>query len=751
MRVVFALLLLISPGLLPADGPDPSLPAGDQRAIRELQAKEYGAPTLADDAPAGEGLLALAALGSSASQPGDQSLQADDYAALLALLQRYRDDLLKMGMDSSELQAQLSILQARTNELEARLDALQPRDGLKLYGRFYSLYDDLEVLGPGYIPQTSAVTSITPGSYGKSVPNQGVRTMIGQAHAQLQMEGTRGPVTGYAQMDLLMPWGDNVGQVGLRKVDVEMRLPIAVEAGDLDASLTPLTLWRSDSYQPFEPSLFSERYQRMEDDLLLKPNDWPITGVRLSTQALLFNSVTLRIQYLAGTVGNAAAASLINYSQEYVYLESPSAGGYGLLERYNTYLQGWQISAPMLENRLSLGYEGLVFFDVSSTGPTTAGQGFEAMNESVQSLSASYKSDHILFDAEAAVSSYQEPWQSTSPESAEGPLTGTALTADGTWKGDKGYVKVFGRFVSSGFHASGAQGRTVDYAYQFLGPFLTENSQIGASGTEGLEGTAGGGFGSADIALSNASRLNDQLIPPGVFTSANPTQPGGVWQNLLAYGPGEEIDPYGPATPNRAGGGLEATYSFFNGGLAPLASAESFEELDPVTASMGNIIDPSLGSFDVFSMTRYRGGLMLDLAPMMNFPLRVGGGVTMTDSQNGQQTNGITDSMTTQTTDFSVQWNAGHPMGVQAGYRQMTAQGQDETFVFGSSGETWETMGVGVWWRPTPMLSVDVTTTMGTTTIPGHPAAVKSSVSADNPESGNLQWAENLVRATLEF
>jgi hypothetical protein len=747
MRVFLALLLLISPSLLLAD--DPSMPPGDQRAIRELQDKAYGSPSLPTGASSGESLLALAALGSEATQPGDQTLQADDYAALLALLQRYRDDLLKMGMDSSELQAQLSILEVRTKELEARLDALQPKDGLKIYGRFYSLYDDLQVLGPGYIPQTNLVQNITPGSYGKQ-PNQGIRTMIGQAHAELSLEGTRGAVTGYAQMDVVMPWGENVGMVGLRKVDVEMRLPITFEAGDLDASLTPLTLWRNDSYQPFQPSIFSERYQRMQDDLLLKPNDWPFTGARASTDALLFNSVTLHMQYLVGTVGNAAGSALVNYAQEYVYLESPSVGGYGLLERYNTYMQGWMLTAPMLQNRLNLGYEGLEFFDVASTAPGSgAVSGYMPMNEAVQSVSADYKSDHFVVDGEAAASNYQAPWINDSIPAAQGPLTGTALTADGTWKGDNGYLKVFGRYVSSGFHAAGAQGRTVDYAYQFLGPFLTENSQIGANGTEGLEGNGAGGIAGANIPLSNASRLNDQLIPPGVYTGSS--APGGVWQNLLAYGPGEEIDPYGAATPNLAGVGVEATYKFFNGILTPLASAESFQELDPMSSSMGALIDPTGNTFTPFSMSRYRGGLMLDLAPMINFPLRVGGGLTMTDAENGQQVNGISNNMSTQTTDISLQWNAGHPVGIQAGYRQMMAQGQDETFVFKPGGETWDITGLGVWWRPSPTLSVDVTTTLGHTIVADNPAAVKSSVSGNNPESGNLQWTENLVRVTLEF
>jgi hypothetical protein len=739
MRVFLALLILISPGLLKA-ADDPSMPAADQRAIRELQDKAYGSPTLPTDASGGESLLALAALGSTASQPGDQNLQADDYAALLALLQRYRDDLLKMGMDSSELQAQLTVLEARTKELEARLDALQPRDGLKIYGRFYSLFDDLQVLGPGYIPPTPAEPGLTPGSVGKPAAS-GVRTQLGEVHTELKLQGTRGPVSAYAQMDLVLPWGENVAQIGLRRVTLEMRLPVVIEAGDLDASLTPLTLWRDDQYQPFEPSLFSERRDRMEGDLLLKPDDWTVTGVRASTDALIFNSVTLHLQSLSAIAGYASGAGLASLSQQIIYLESPLEGGAFLAERYNTYMEGWEASVPMLENRLNLGYYGLVFFDVSSTAPTPVGQGYVPMNETVQSLRASYKDDSFDVNAEGATSSYQEPWQADSPEAVEGPLTGTALTADGAWKGDNGYLKLFGRYVSSGFHASGAQGRTVDYDYQFLGPFMTEDSQVGANGQLGLEGSLLG-VANGGIPLSNASRLNDQLIPPGVY-EYNQAAPGGVWQNLLPYGPGEEIDPYGVASPNRAGAGVEATYKWFNGALQPLASAEAFQELDPVTDTVGTTLN-------AFSMTRYRGGLMLDLAPLFNFPLRLGGGVTMTDSQNGQTgANGVANNMSTQTMDASVQWNAGKPVGIQAGYRQMVAQGQDETFVYGPGGETWNILGVGVWWRPASDISVDVLTTQGHTIVADD--SYPTSTTSHTLESGNLEWSETVARVTMEF
>ncbi|HTA17380.1 MAG TPA: hypothetical protein VK786_06515, partial [bacterium] len=208
-----------------------------------------------------------------------------------------------------------------------------------------------------------------------------------------------------------------------------------------------------------------------------------------------------------------------------------------------------------------------------------------------------------------------------------------------------------------------------------------------------------------------------------------------------AYGPGEEIDPYGAATPNRVGGGIEGTYKFFNGALEPLASAEDFQELDPVTDTLGN-------TEGVYSMTRYRGGLTVDFEPMIHFPLRLGGGLSMTDSQDGQQSNGVTNSMSTQTMDASLQWNAGQPVGFQAGYRRMLAKGQDETFIFESTGQVWDIMGAGVWWRPSSALSVDLVSTIGHTTVVDNPQPFTVTGTL---QTGNLAWSQNVIRVTLEF
>ncbi len=82
-------------------------------------------------------------------------MTTDDKAALFALLQRYRDELLSMGMDAAEMDTELKALEVRSSELERRLADLYPKDGLRISGRFYSGFDDLHLLGSEAIVPSS--------------------------------------------------------------------------------------------------------------------------------------------------------------------------------------------------------------------------------------------------------------------------------------------------------------------------------------------------------------------------------------------------------------------------------------------------------------------------------------------------------------------------------------------------------------------------------------------------------------------
>ena len=718
---------------LPGQGPgQDAMPPVEIRVIRDIQNRAYGAPSLPTDAAKPEALLALSDLGSMAasSDPGNAKLQQEDYDALFALLQRYRDDLLKMGMDAAELQSQMESLTSRTTELEHRLDVLQPRDGLKVFGRFYSVFDDLHLIGPAALTAINylGTTDVISGAQAPVAKpaGVGVRMQVGLAHAELMFQGTRGPVSASAEIDLLTLWGYNVAAIGLRHIDLEWRTPVVLQFGDLSGALTPLTLWRNDQYQPFEPLIFRDRRQRLEDDLHLKPNEWPLTGLRASTDMRLFGSTLLHVESITGVAAYAITSNKSPFfNSNFVYSEPQVIAKVVNYQAIgNTYFEAWKLDLPLgAAHAWSVGYNGTFFWDETASEP---GLGiYMPMHELVNSLALNYKEGGLSAGLEAAMSSYQNPWLTGTAQSKMPALSGTAVVADADWSGEKGHVHVFGRYVSSGFHAAAAQGRTVDYNYQ-ISPFLTENSQIG---TLGLVGLIGG------IPESYASRLNDVLIPAGMVVSGG----GGIynvsnqWRNLIAYGPGEEIDPYGAATPNRAGAGLDGSWKFFNGLLVPQASAEFFQEMDPVSATTG-------AQLKAFAQTRYRAGLDLDLEPWLKWPLRFGGGITLTNASDGQtDALGNSYTLTSSLTDFSVDWNAGKPWGVGLGYRNMTAQGQDEAFVFPSGqAQTWDTMGAGIWWRPTDNVSLDINYSQGHSTPLGQ-------------KPNSLQIDQGVARLTLEF
>ncbi|MES2201586.1 MAG: hypothetical protein V4498_04985, partial [candidate division FCPU426 bacterium] len=88
----------------------PANPA-DWRLVRELQNKADGKPTLSAT-PGDTGAMLLNA--SEMGVAGGSNLNARDYEALYSLLQRYRDELVGMGLDYDKLVARLEDLKKST-------------------------------------------------------------------------------------------------------------------------------------------------------------------------------------------------------------------------------------------------------------------------------------------------------------------------------------------------------------------------------------------------------------------------------------------------------------------------------------------------------------------------------------------------------------------------------------------------------------------------------------------------------------
>lgn len=700
IRKLWLLFLVLAPPLHPG-----AADRLDNRLIRDIQSRAYGSPRLESGAGKEEAVLALAELGASASGGAGGQMQSADYDALFALLQRYRDEILKLGIDATELDAQIKNLEVRSAELQERLDKLKPKDGLKIGGRLYSAFDDMHLLG------NAALSA--PGRQAKAA-GQGIRYQMGVVHAELKLAASRGPLSGYIQFDIVQPWGVSFLQNALnpRRIYLELRLPVSLQFGDIDSALTPLTLWRNDEYEPFEPEPFAAREKRMRDDMMLAPNRWRISGGRASTDINFFNAQLLKLESLTAIVGDPN--SLSTPPNAYIYVTSGTPA-LNVMERYASYLEAWRASLP-IAGVVTLAYQGTLFWDVPSTGPSVAY--IRSFNSTVHSVGLDLRASIFKAGVEYAMSSYVLP--SLTGTAQPNPMTGTALTYEAGIEAQGGHVKGFGRMVSSDFYSAGAQGRTVDAGYQYLGPLLPENSQVNSDGTVGIN----------KLPPNYAGRINDKMIPPGTINSglAASIVIANAWQHLLPYFPYESIDPYGAATPNRAGYGVDADWKFFKGLVRPRASYEVSQNIDAVSATL-----------TAFTMARMRAGLHFDLKGLTDIGLRFGGGYTATTSLNGQvnAASGESYTLNTAQTEGGLEYDFTDSTGISAGYRRLEIKGLNEKFNF-LKGYAWETIGGGIWWKPMEVLRFDALYTRQVNQIPG-------------VLNTDFEIDQTVLRLTLEF
>ncbi len=704
--------LLALAGGMQGAGLDLPADAGDWNTVRDLQNKALGEPLLPPE-PGSQGslLMGAAELGAQVMDQDAGKLQSADYNALFALLQRYRDELVGMGLDYDKLLRRLDDLKAKSADLKNRLDNLHPKDGAKIHGRAITTYSDSHLTGN---------RAITLPSFSNKPAKDGLRFQQGVSRAEVVFEATKGMLSALSELNALVVWGGKGTMFEFRRFYIEVRSPVAFQFGHINTNLTPLTLWRNEDPNPFEPEPFKSRRERLRGDMQLVPDKLRIMGMRASTDLFLFNTVDLDLESVTALVALPFAPGSNLLPQESVYSLRLNAAptvamNYGL-PLNTTYMQGWRANLRTSFG-LDLGYQGSLFFDDPQNRPNS---GFRPMLETVHSARAKFEKGIFFADAEYAMSSYEAPARVTTPQA--GLLTGTAMLVNAGIRGGWGQVKAYGRAAGSGFHAAGAQMRTQDANYEFLTPLLTEVSQ--------MNGTGGFGMVTQGLPPDAGPIWNGILLPPGVviYKTTPAAQIGyhyaGVFSHLLPYNYLNEVAPYGMASPNRQGYGLDADLKFFDGVLKVKAIYDSANHVEAVSVSptsalwqTANIASTITAKPAANAFTFTRMGVGAEVNFKLLLPVTVSGGYTMNESKNGQNS-WVRDTPTSAFIPFGITstlLQAGlavkpnDAVTVAVGMQSLAAKGfSDQVVVLDRKGTTYDQFAYSVFWTISDITRIDL-------------------------------------------
>ncbi|MES2202461.1 MAG: hypothetical protein V4498_09430, partial [candidate division FCPU426 bacterium] len=612
--------------------------------------------------------------------------------------------------DYDKLVARLEDLKKSTQDLTERMDNLHPMDGVKIHGRAITTYSDLHLTGPAALNFGQTVTAKTLGN--------GIRYEGGLNRVDVDFELTRGMLSGVMEVNLEGAWGSGGAAIGFRQFYIEVRSPLAIQFGQVQANLTPLTLWRNEDPNPYEPEPFKSRRQRARYDLQLVPDKEKLTGLRLSTELWLFDSVTLDLSSTSALIAHPFNLPGIGFTG-YFGPNPPSAQ---FAPANSTYLEAWHMGL-IFQSGLDISWNGTLFFDDTQSRPIS---GYRSLNEMVNSARVRYERGMFYADAEIAISSYTAPVLTTT--AIADPLTGTAVVANVGIKGALGAVKAYFRSVSAGYHAAGAQTRTQDANFEFLGPLMTEITQVGVAPGGG---TFGVGLG---MAPSPEPVWNSYgIIAPGSFLKAPTLVYAGVFSHLLPYNYLNDISPYGMATPDRNGFGLDGQLNLLGGVLVAKGGFDMANNNETVLVqkpsriwavdNAGNTAMPTAVTLP-FSYQAIRIGADVNLK--FKWPVKVTLGWTGHDTRNGDlswrvdaQGNPIPYALTSQLLQAGLELHLNPKLAFAVGYQHSDAIGFTDTITaygykaIGNAavvlpGVTYDQVAYSVYWYITDAARVDL-------------------------------------------
>jgi hypothetical protein len=441
-------------------------------------------------------------------------------------------------------------------------------------------------------------------------------------------------------------WG-SLDTAGVRRFNIHGDTAIGFDLGDFNYKHTPLTVWAPADPHPYQIEPLARKRREGRRQLYLDDeNTWPLQGGRLDATVLLAQTLDLALEAFGV---RTAIAGTKNTSLPFA-----------VLFPYDQYL--WGVTANLSGaqwKHLSLGATYLEIRESRNTSvtPPTAPELYS--NVVGGDLNMNFGGGAFTLLLEGAMSNY-------TPDISYGNTisftTGTALDMQLQAKGKHFNVKLHAISVEENYINYAAQTRTdLNGGIDFLGTLPTANN---------LLDPRSGGYGLSTVTNAYFTRYNN------IIFATNQNYIGGGQQRGGVYIPAA-VDfralPYGYATPNRVGGGLEAQLQWLNGGLAPSFFGGTYVE--PTVAFAYKSLYPNDASQRTY--TRFGGGLNLDFGKFTSIPLALGGGWTY-EATKAVTPNTIDYGVTCG--DVQINWQAFKNVHLIVAWEQTSLYGRDFDF-----------------------------------------------------------------------
>jgi hypothetical protein len=234
------------------------------------------------------------------------------------------------------------------------------------------------------------------------------------------------------------------------------------------------------------------------------------------------------------------------------------------------------------------------------------------------------------------------------------------------------------------------------------------------------------------------------LMPPGMLANYSNKSFvfAGQFSHLMPYNYLNDLSPYGMATPNRQGFGVEGEVKVFGGLFVPKAGFDMASNSSPVPVSptsrfwiTDNLGNTFAATANPFSYARMRAGM--DVNFKLFWPVKLSGGWTSNDTRNGQDSWVLDSSgkklpfaMTSTLLQGGIEIHPSDALTFACGYQHVDANGFSDVIKISTlQGVLIDQLAYSIYWYITENARVDL---LYETMVQSAPGVLNSEFEADS-------------------